>query len=941
MIVSNVWSIAFIGNSHRQVLPFLAMTIAFLQMLENVIYDKRFELYHAHETEYLKRLPNTPYAHDSALSLISQYAASKHDIYSMLLRETGLSQKQMSLYGDRTRPFPVKVDNYKMLVTEDDKVTELAKKEYNHEITKQIDKWVDFYASVLAHVNHAIDPKSNPGFDPKNPQTDRGPNQRVRVEYKQLRDLIMVGMSMPRPLVNVNPEYDERDVLDIVYEGHPVGMYLNGYIFFAYPEKGGVYWIEWKDTSLIGETISPTPVRSSHYLNLSTVDGPTPTRAGQRAGVEGKTQVSSQRNRNPTSAITEIVGLFTNVIPEHITFFLPQGDDQKSFSQHVRESYRPEVYRTLLTQHLWDHTAEEIDETLSKMNVFLHQDMLQNMMNALIFCFVHSNEGYVYQAPRHNQWYAMDTNYENAMFLFKTKDNYRVVLFKGSTWTTRIDDRMRNFIKTSLLGRHEIPSISYDDLGTLLGGDRGTERLKLDGQLFDTNGKCVGIRVVRPKQRGVEGSQELIMDLRISPQAPIMLSHREYIKSMAALQVVYSKDVRTNVDKKFGRFTDNLIDDDENDDDSPRIKLAKRFKLIPQSHASLVPQVGVRFPVTSIYEESRQWKQRVYIFCRMVITHWLLFREDVRHGEIDEEWKSLTIREYVDAYIRPSEEDRPSRGMIENVVMPEIHTNFFEFCAYLERVYANVFYTDATDVQAFHVDPSELERIRNYIERELDLIQTYPPSFVTQFMNMRMETRLLPTYTGSSPQTSDQMMERASSADTGVVELIGDRRISEDTRITHVKATLESNNYYVRVNRFSPLMDPLYYTKTLGKIVKAKLIMTEYCGKLYLLRLTRVIHFEVACFICEQWKKHRRIMSYEETRTARTTSRQYVIHRDVISESGDNNDEEIAHSGQDYRVLVYTRIEKIDETQPRVFKGKGSHERTEPKQVYIAMLPLE
>ena len=946
---SNVWSIGFSGTKQDQVLPFLSMLIGLLQMLENIVYDQRFDRYHKAEKEYLAYLRANIRSQENTMSSISQAFISKREVYIMLLREAGLNPSQLANYGNSTRPFPVKIDG-------------------------NIAKWMTFYASVLTRLNHFLDSESNLDYTVGDP--------RMETMFPVLS----------RKLWSVLDEMDYKGC-NMTFGSRDIGLSFAGQMFFAYPEKGNVYPM----VMVHPRTIDPNygiqnqaqdelfqqmmiPVRFSRYIGSDLV------------GFEGKVQTSSQRNHKSTPGIQGIVSLFTDQPADHMTFFRPQRDDEKQFNRFVNEVYRPEVLRALLAQHLWDHSPSEIQETLHTMNVFLHQDMLQNLEDAAIFCFVPTKEGYVYQAPRHNQWYAINTSYTNAMFLFRTKmGNYQVALFTGSSMYTPMTTKMRNFIKSATLrapiavdklvefgapiavdigapaamsgpAESPIPEIvdksdeyfvSHDNLveiirrkvrftvdGQFIDPIKGIAEapneqhisLRLAGQLFDTNGKCVGIRVQTEEevQVGLHGEKKfLIMDLHINPQSPIMRLHKERKKANIASRLAYVSDVMTNVSEKFGSFD-------------------ARFTLIKQ------PKTSVKYPVSVIYERTRKWKQEIYIFCRMVITHWLLFREEVTKFSDVSDLREWNVYSYVTRMILPHEA-APARVTqeIENVIIPEIHKNFDDFIEYLGRIYPNVFYGGR-----FHVDADKVELMRHYMERELDLIQTYPPSFGTQFVNMRMDTKLLPSsISRASGETNRNTVlhpgelvsarpARAGPLNLKQQEFVGVSRILEDIHITRVKKELLSSEYYMRVEYFNPLMDPLSVVKKTEHVKKAELIMIEFDQKLYFLRLTRVGYYETACYICHMWKTQRHIMSYDEEETLVTSSRLYSLQRGCIEENKDNDEIAIRATGQNYQILNYTRAEAtgVDPAtmaHQQLFPSlHGQSNKTKESHVYAAMLPL-
>jgi hypothetical protein len=899
--VAAVWSVAFEGTSQAQILPFLSMFVALLQMLENVIYDERYQKFHEASQAYTRHMQSLK-VQTSSTTIDS--IISKKEVYLMLLRETGLTQEQTLVYSDRSRPVPVRISD-----------------ENRH-------KWKRFFASVYAGVNGVVNTESTGYVIGGDNGLDM---QDIDARYQE---------------VYYNIEVD--DVEEYRLGEFVIGMAYNGYTFFSYPEGGLLYPmlpLRERSPSAPAE-IADVPIRLHKHIDRE-----------KSTELSGKLASSMRRSRCTTPRMRETIRMFTNETAEYVMFYRPEGEGV-TYADHVNKCFlkRPSVLRAVLSQHLWDHSDEEIQSTLGSMNLFLHQDMLQNLEGALIFCFVETKNGYTFQIPRHNQWYAVDTNYRRAMFLFCGPNGKYVTVIFGSrtagTIHTDINDRMRSFIRSSMSLRPGVSeTLSASTLIRMMNEEQ-TGKTEIDGQFFDMNGKSIGIRV-RSTQEVVDGRTrrlvKKVMDLRFDPQAPIMAS-REQTSSLR--RFAYVNDVQTDVSEKFGKFAADY-----------------RFTLVP------MPSTSVRYSISSIYEQSRTWKQRNYIFCRMVITHWLIFRETARRFfdkpdlpvwktypeeviEILEMSKEMDLGDYASLFIHPYEETNTNRNggardPIMTMIILDTHDDYIQFDEYLSRIYQSVFYDSV-----FHVDETELSKVRSYMMRELDIIQTYPPEFYTHFVNMRLNMQLLekrdstiklPDGASSAAAATNVAGVAATSAKgaaaatgatstAGVVvsqmqldprELIGTERVEDDIRMTLVKRNRISNTYFMRVNRFNPMMDPLSSSKKSGKVEKAELIMTEVKGALYFIRLTREGHFEIACNICHAWKTQRQLLSYNETGTRDTTSRIFELRGDYIIERNDNNEAAIRTTGEDYHVLVYTRSLFI------------SPKRQIAKVVYAAMLPLE
>jgi hypothetical protein len=813
-ITDKIWSLVFNGNSQLQIVPFISMTIALLQMLENIIYDRRFDLYRKAEQEYsahYQKKQSSEQPTSGAIAPMLYYGLTKREIYTASLRSAGMTKEQINLYEDRSRPF----------------LLSRFKSGSEEEI-----KWRIFYASVIARINPLCDPI----------QLSSANNVNFRAGFNRL-DLYK------NPDLKNNKNFlDAFENLkffpsegEFQYKGRIIGMIHLGYLFLCYPEKGNVHIMALK---------SNMPSRTSEYI------GGTETNERQNSNT------TNQRKRDSIPpGIVEIVSQF-GLQPRRLMIFNPQKSLTLKFKDYVLGKFETNVIRALLAQHLWDHNLEEMINKLEELDVYIHQDLLQNLLEVMILCFVvdPDTKEYKFQMPRHNQWYAITPEYTNVTFLFKTeRGDYEIVLFENSADFAPINHYVLSFIRQGLFAQEQKIPLKYQNLISLL-----REEDKLEGQLFNSNGKCIGFRV---------RSGDNIMDLRISPQAPVMVSHKNSTKPLPAKRLAYISDTKTNVDQKFGLFAND-----------------SRFNLIERKRSR------INMPVTELYEKSRNWKHRVYLFNRMVLTHWMFWHQEYPG----------TIDEYIMNFINPGDPKRVMiRQEIEYTVIPEIHNSVENFSTYLSRVYPNVFYENT-----FHVVIEELQRIRDYLKREIEVISNYPPSFMRNFMNSRIDTKLI----GNHDQKHNEM--------------VGMTNIEEAIRSAEVKYQLLDNSYYLYMDQFNGDVDPLSITK--NQVKKAELVLTEFDKKLFFIRLTRIGLFEVACYIAHMWHKEKKIMKYDETNPMTTSARRFTLRGNIITENSDNNEGEIATTGQNYWILAYTRFETPS-------NGRGNPIQ---KITYAAMLPI-
>jgi hypothetical protein len=561
--------------------------------------------------------------------------------------------------------------------------------------------------------------------------------------------------------------------------------------------------------------------------------------------------------------------------------------------------------KAILAQHTWDIKEEDIRSIFDKVDIKMQQDFLQHFEDALIMYFEYDKtvREYKYQLPRYKKWYAFNHSYKNVMFLFKTpQDNIEIVSFDTSVKESRerhevtsieAGEPIRTFCSEWFI--REVPSytpVTYEHaMGAIRPqlNARPPIKIEYDGQMFDTNGKCVGLRL----RRWMLGKDTLtgeikegwgIADLRIPPQYPIIEDLRDDRDDRIGVDNPghhwrYVVDSKTNIKELAAYITDPRTGAMHLVGFAPYIHQDKRFSLIPRIEDPDVKKV-VKYRITETYEQSREWKQHVYIFCRLVLTYWILFQ-----SSLDKEERS-PIDDFVEVMIDASEPDRPLQAQpIETMVVLkkfDMNPEQDKVDTYLEQICPNYFYKGK-----FHVNASEVDKLRAYMKREIELIKNNSPDFFKGFLNSRLNINLI------------------YSPDNEIVGMENVQRIKDTYRI---RETLSSEGYYMFVRNFHPSMDP---SEKKGTFQQAKLILIQMKERLYFLRLTRMGTAETAQYICDQWKKGRLLSDYEETRQQTTTKRLFSINRrHEIEEEPDNDIRAIEASKEDYYILIYERRKK-------------------------------
>lgn len=603
-----------------------------------------------------------------------------------------------------------------------------------------------------------------------------------------------------------------------------VGISYRDRMFLSYPEKGKMSQLEIKNQF---------PVKSS-VINVT----------DKKVFIQ-KHQGLSSRKKNVTPSVQAEIGHYTDIIPSKSGFYFPKKRDFVSFRNFVENNYPNMGERhALLYQHMWDYTPEEIEKTFDEINIPLHQDLLQNYHGAAIIFLKYdsSKKIFEYKEPRNRFGYYRNSTYDKVMFIFEmAHDRMDVIYFDEGNDYIQITDKIRNFMKFEKNVPHPVTA---PQLINMLDSDE-----RISGQFFDTNGKSIGVRITK---RGA------VMDLRYSAQFPVFEKTIDH--NFGRLSTT-----ETNVNEKFGAFKD---------DD--------RFSLVPKKSKS------VKYRISEIHEETRNWRKDVYFFTRTLITYWMISNP---HGKV---YTTKDIDEFVEEMIVPGYRPMQSQ-MIDELIVLRIFPTIQQYSSYLETIYPSRFYEGK-----FHVEKSEIEKIKSYMKAEICPIKNCSIDFRRAYCSMRVQRSVL-------KKNSD--------------EIIGIDNIFYNNMISVLKEKKLNEDRFLFSNVFYPAFD-FKYADSQPKQKKAELVIIPFREKYYMIRMTEKGYFNIAVHVCDLWFKKKEIASYYTTEERKiSAARKFRLELDEIIESRDNEEDKIRLTGEDYWVLSYSL-------------KNGSI-------VYAAMLPIE
>lgn len=456
-IVYNKWDVSFEGDESLFIIPFLAMFMGFIHLMENLPYNKKYEKVYRvikETSQYMRKrnIENHQKWSDISSALVSQNEIAKREIYSRALKNSmPNAQKYVEKFNSRSKPI---IYPYKRF-TED----------------KIAHRWKKFYISIFLN--------TNPVF-----VTDRS----------ELRELTGEELKEKGKCVSwTNGQYNMSGIVHTqngqksYYAVVITDEFDNRYMMLSYPDKGKIPNIEFTSNNM--------PCKGDVH---SIINGKVSTQ---------KIQNQSSRKKHINPQIQSALSRMVSIAPSKSGFYFPKTSGYTTFRQFIYETY-PDMERrnALLYQHTWDYTNEEREKSFATIDPVIHTDLLQDFHNAIIFCFAIDpvTKQFTIIEPRHRFSYSYNTDYDKMMFIFKhPHGDMDVVYFDDDKYAIPITPEVRNMIKNQNQNPVTIKWLKSNV------APNGEEYLR--GQFFDANGKSIGIRVV-------DKTGTKIMDLRYAAQ---------------------------------------------------------------------------------------------------------------------------------------------------------------------------------------------------------------------------------------------------------------------------------------------------------------------------------------------------------------------------------------------------------------------------------------
>lgn len=848
-MLDNEWKFSFEGNRHDYLVPFVSMLLCMIHFTSNLTYNERFREYVNYERIALSFYTdktvrnNTRKSTDISLVSVAQRTITKKDVYNDSIAMVPRTAEERLSYSGRSKPFLI---HY---FTSEDKET--------------MEKWRKFFTEAAKKQNKLLIKRNTPQSNIK----------RCAIEFTAERiKMIVYTANGTRHVHEIGARYAS---VDGTVE----------YFITYYPEKSNVYSIINHNDIWLRRAAISEKVQSAYRI------------------------AQSVRLRVNIPAQTEnVTKQFTNEPIRKISFFEPYGlVIDETPKEHLLKYYGDEsVIIALCKQHMWDHSDSEIIDSLNEFDMKKHQDLIQNYMQTTVLYFEYNDKERKYELafPRHKYWYSYNHHYKHVTFVFKnSKQMYEVIYFGNMDRGQKHSDfrrlhvsklispdQIQKYVKTfNITGTggyikrsQDIGEKIGDEDQVVLYDNAFTEShdityqtllqdipvgWSLDGQMFDSNGKSVGVRVYK---------REDVVDLRYAPQFPIMESYsreemcREMRGVFKSLRVVTdSQTTSTRVLK--GR-------------------LPSYYSIIPKRTRRVKYDIGA---LSTEYEKRRQM---LYTLSRMIITHWMI----KKFYSSDEE---LDVEEYLEYYIRPHAQDLVAEQRIENIVIPMYFEDLEKYTDYLNKVIPNYFHKGDDDVPTFRVDLSDVISFRQYMKRELEILVNMNEEFYTAFANARMHTIV-------SATSEDEIIDMKNIQELQTAYNIKKYLVDQKNYLfsAYFSQNFDINTKALKESTKTAMSDKLVISK--NTTTKTELLITKVNGVYYMIRFTNNGELETAVYICNIWKKYKKICSFWETESMLGSKRMFEVVENTIVESHTNNLVELSSADQDYHILRYKRDNK-------------------------------
>lgn len=458
-IVYNKWDVSFDGDESLFIIPFLAMFMGFIHLMENLPYNKKYEKVYRviKETgQYMRKrnIENHQKWSDISSALVSQNEIAKREIYSRAMKNSmPNAQKYTEKFNSRSKP-----------------IIYSKKRFLEDEIAH---RWKKFYRSVFLN--------TNPVFVTDGSELQSLPREDENYEKTKRSVSWVTGWGSTQGIAR---EQNGQKSFYAVVIADELG---NEYMMLSYPDKGKIPNIEFTSNGI--------PCKGDVH---SIVNG--------KVSIQ-KVQNQSSRKKHINPQIQSALSRMVSVAPTKSGFYFPKMSGYTTFRQFIYETY-PDAERrnALLYQHTWDYTDEEREKSFAIIDPAIHTDLLQDYHDAFIFCFGIDpvTKQFVIIEPRHRFSYSYNTDYDRVMFIFKhPHGDMDVVYFDDDKYTIPITPEIRNMIKNQNQNQITIKWLR-SNIAPI-----GEEFLR--GQFFDANGKSIGIRVV-------DKTGTKTMDLRYAAQ---------------------------------------------------------------------------------------------------------------------------------------------------------------------------------------------------------------------------------------------------------------------------------------------------------------------------------------------------------------------------------------------------------------------------------------
>lgn len=882
-VLENIWDIKFEGNYIKHFIPFIAMMISLIKKMDNLMFSVQFKSYIAEEEKFMKQIVNGNITNVDKYSIIvSSGKTSRKQTYLESIK-CYMGEQYESL-GNYTKHV---TSNYRSVTTQKPIKTNLNNDHVQDMLT--IYRWIMFYDSLS--INHIFQSKIKVIDTPMLLYTVKNNELSLNNTIVDLLNIVEKNLPHKKQLITnislipqtftiISSDTKKKILSTDDVKGNDGKKFIDVW-FLEYPHGGNEQGLILSKGIPKREGIKPHTTNTGQY-NSEHNDLLSAFTNSELSKISFFTldnilsffpKTNERYNYIRTSSLYEFV----------LEYYFAKKDRYDELSKNRESLSKKETEElenlddtyniiineisTMLSQHLWDiPEGDERLKYLDSIDIEIQQDLFQHIFNVKILFFVYDDKQkkYVFTYPRHKAWYAINTTYNDVMFILRSKSGKLEVplFFKDESEnqqyreiTYRLPNKglIKKFsTEVSVSTNKTVETVTYNTIKNYW------HDTVVMGQFINTDGKCFGFRLHDGK---------IIIDVHIEPQCPMFHVGNEngdngmYISLNDSISEFESEN---NV--QMYRNLSNLYTTDET-----------IFKIIPKVKKSK------KYNIMEIYEKNRFEKQKHSVFFKVILTVWVywisededfislkgntIFDKDnqtfsnVQESYYDTMEKLLVkSKDFFNTILHESDvlsdyESLTNNNIFKLISMP-LFVDLDDLSDFLEKNYSSIYKpienSNNMSEYKFLIKNKKEEYVQYFID-EIKIMLKAPPEFFKSFVTSDFEIDLI-------KQPSNQIV--------GFSNL--QRKLEKKTNRESLDNDRESMQFLQTSRHVGYASENTFYSTSIINVNILKeheIVITSYNDSNYIIRTTANGNIETARYICSLWKKERKIASFIETST--------------------------------------------------------------------------